>query len=650
MEVAGIDPAHMLFIRFQDQSASKETPSHMQEAGRQPEPRGRERFIAVLADRRMPLLAALLSLLLTLPALWVGLISDDLVHRAVILNLPEVRAFFPTPVSMFEFLDGDPERALAMMDRGVLPWWTMVDMKVGFWRPLTVLTHWIDYRLWPTAFPVMHLHSLLWYAALVLVAGCLYRRIAGPTWIAGLAALLYAVDDAHAAPAAWLANRNILLATCFGLLALLAHDRWRRRHSRLAGVAAPVLLLLSLLSAEAGLSTCAYLAAHAVCLDRGRLLRRLAALAPAAVVVIAWRIAWTLTGHSAEVVGFYVDPLHDPAGFLKAVVERVPILLLGQWAPVPSELFLVLRPPISYLHWALAVAVVSVLAGVVWPRCRSSAVGRFWCLGMILALLPICTTFPSDRLLFFVGLGAMGLLAEFLAVVLRAAPVATQPTEAQIAPSHPGHPGQAAGRPRLVRGLAWALVAVHLVFSPTFMVIRSRYPLGPDRLLPERLVQIDVSESVRDKDLCIVNAPLPAFTSHVLLRHQLEGRPAPKRLRVLAPALAPVRVHRSDDRTLVIAPARGFGDHILGRLFRTKDRPMKSGDHVQLQGLSIKVTRVQADGMPAEAVFRFDVPLEDDSLYWLRWKGRRLVPWTPPPVGKTVELEPARWRSKQTPP
>lgn len=615
----------------------------MEEAIRQPGSPWRERLVAVLADRRMPGLAALLALLLTLPALWVGLISDDLVHRAVILNLPEVREFFPVPVSMFEFLDGSTERTLAMMDRGVLPWWTMVDMKVGFWRPLTVLTHWIDYRLWPTAFYGMHLHSLLWYAGLVLVAGCLYRQLGGPTWIAGLAALLYAVDDAHAAPAAWLANRNILLATFFGLLSLLAHDRWRRRQDRLAGWAAPVLLLLSLLSAEAGLSTCAYLAAHAVCLDRGRLVRRVAALAPAGVVVIAWRVAWTLTGHGAEVVGLYIDPLHDPAGFLKAVIERAPILLLGQWAPVPSELFLVLRQPVFYLHWVLAVAVVGVLAGALRPICRSSATARFWCLGMILALPPMCTTFPSDRLLFFVGLGAMGLLAEFLAVARQAAPVATPPSAAETVSSHPDRSDRTAGRTRFIRGLAWALIAVHLVFSPAFMALRARYPLGPDHLLPERIAQIDVPESARGKDLCIVNAPFPAFTSHVLLRQQLEGRPTPKRLRVLAPALAPVRVHRADDRTLVVTPAKGFGDHILGRLFRTEDRPMKPGDRVRLQGLTIEVTRARSDGMPAEAIFRFDVPLEDDSLYWLRWKDWRLVPWTPPRVSETVELEAARW-------
>jgi hypothetical protein len=51
---------------------------------------------------------------------------------------------------------------------------------------------------------------------------------------------------------------------------------------------------------------------------------------------------------------------------------------------------------------------------VFWPLLRRSATARFWGGGMALALVPACATLPANRLLFFVGLGGMGLLAEFL--------------------------------------------------------------------------------------------------------------------------------------------------------------------------------------------------------------------------------------------
>ena len=77
-------------------------------------------------------------------------------------------------------------------------------------------THWLDYQLWPDAPWMMHAQSLVWLAGTVLIAGLLYRRIEAVPWVAGLAVLLYAVDDARAAPASWIANRNALVASVFG--------------------------------------------------------------------------------------------------------------------------------------------------------------------------------------------------------------------------------------------------------------------------------------------------------------------------------------------------------------------------------------------------------------------------------------------------
>jgi len=74
----------------------------------------------------------------------------------------------------------------------------------------------------------MHLQSLLWFAGAVVAAAVFYRRLLLPVWVAGLAALLFAIDDAHGMPAVWLANRNASIGVFFGLVALIAHDGWRR--------------------------------------------------------------------------------------------------------------------------------------------------------------------------------------------------------------------------------------------------------------------------------------------------------------------------------------------------------------------------------------------------------------------------------------
>ena len=127
----------------------------------------------------------------------------------------------------------------------------------------------LDFLLWPELPALMHLHSLLWLALLAWAATLLYRETLGATWAAGLAALLYAVDDAHAAPAAYIANRNALVATAFGVLCLLCFARWRRQGWRPGAVLSPALLALALAAGEIALATAAYLGSYALLLGPG---------------------------------------------------------------------------------------------------------------------------------------------------------------------------------------------------------------------------------------------------------------------------------------------------------------------------------------------------------------------------------------------
>src|SRR4051794_17764132 len=136
---------------------------------------------------------------------------------------------------MFRFVRGDPARTGRLIDLGIFPWWTDPGLKAEFLQALTVLTHRLDYALWPDSPALMHAHSLLWLGAAVAAASAFYRRMLGATWAAGIAALLFAADDARGATVGWLANRNVLVAATFGVLALIAHDRRRRDGSRLAG-------------------------------------------------------------------------------------------------------------------------------------------------------------------------------------------------------------------------------------------------------------------------------------------------------------------------------------------------------------------------------------------------------------------------------
>ena len=185
-------------------------------------------LLRLARQRSAPVAFGLLALLLTLPALGVGLIGDDYFHRMVLLGIPDGGFESPPLRYLFSFI---PEgRQGYMMDRGYLPWWCDPGIHIAFSRPLTALTHAADYALWPDRFGLQHLHSLGWLLAGVALVAILYRKVHGATLTAAVAAGFFAIEDAHAVPAGWLANRNALICLVAGTAVILLHLAWHSAH------------------------------------------------------------------------------------------------------------------------------------------------------------------------------------------------------------------------------------------------------------------------------------------------------------------------------------------------------------------------------------------------------------------------------------
>ena len=570
-----------------------------------------------LVTRRLGLHLALLSVALTLPALWVGWQLDDHFQRLFVLGVPTGE---PGPTGIFRAIAGDSERIREAIERGFLPWWAAEDLRVAFFRPLSVsLTH-LDYALWPGSARLMHAHSLLWLAALVAVATAAYRRLLGATSLAGFAALLYAIDEIHAIPAAWLANRNAMVAACFGLLCLTAHDRWRRDGDSRAGWLAPLWLALALSAGEMGLSTCGYLVAHAVFLEAGSWRRRLLALIPAGGVVSCWALVYRWAEYGTRGSAMYVDPMSDVAGFLRAVGERAPFLMMGQWWPPDSVLGMGSPPaPLWWVAFGLTVMVVLALG----PLVRRDAHARFWSLGMLLALLPVCSGPPGDRLLLFVGFGAMGLLAQFL-VSLRDVGVSL--------------PGPRIWR-RVLRALGVAWLVTHLLLAPVQRVVLS-YSLKflGDRLTSRCRVLIE-DPTLDGQDLVVINTPDPTFlVTDPLIQRQLAGRSLPRSVRVLTAGRGEVVVTRVDELTLRLRVPEGLFSGVMGRLFRDPRWNPAVGQRFELSDVVLEIEELNRDGEPLTILARFVEPLDRASRRWICWVDDGYRPCAPPAATQTMTL------------
>jgi hypothetical protein len=577
----------------------------------------------LLGSPWMAPIAVVVAILLTFGAVHNGLDADDYYHRAVMNGSARFGEQLRGPQSMFRFLPGDPELARRSMDVGLLPWWTDPRIKAEFFQLLTVQTHVFDYWLWPDRPEWMHAQSLAWFALVVFLAAKFYRRILGPTWMAGMAALLFAVEDGHGTPVGWVCNRNVLLAASFGIGCLIAHDAWRREGRRWALWPALLLWACSLCSKEEGIATCAYLFAYALWLDESTLWKRFLTLVPYGLVLVVWRTVRDSLGYGVEHLGVYIDPITDPSRYAAALVERFPVFLLGQWG-FPSDVSVAVTRLFGSPLWWIAVVYVGLLGLLFWPVLRRDRIACFFATGMLLAVIPVSATFPTDRLLMFAGLGAFGLLVRFWYAVFF--PDGPRPT-----------------------GTVWRVVAVpaalllvllHVVLAPVLLTLRATAPTGP-RWFSERLyIRVPFDQGIEQQDLVVVNPPSVMHANQSLFLYEHEGMPLPRAVRALAPGFRRVTVRRSDERTLEVEPKEGFLRFILDRLFRNEKNMLKLREEVQIARMTATVLSLTEDGRPGRVAFRFETPLEDRSLRWLRFHKGKFVPWEPPAVGEEVVLNP----------
>jgi hypothetical protein len=451
----------------------------------------------------------------------------------------------------------------------------------------------------------MHCHSLLWFAALLVVVAAVYRRFLAPPVVGGVALLLFAIDDAHSPTVGWVANRNLIMALCLSLPALLLHDRFRRQREERRAWAAAVSLAAGLCASEAGLVTCAYLVAYAAVLDRGPWHERFGSLWRYAAVVLLWRGLYGWLGYGVHGSGLYVDPVASPLSFLAAATERLPVLLLAQlaapWADL-WEVYPLVAPALRTAVFALACTLIIAAYALLRRYWAQSETLRFWTLGGFLALLPMCGTFPHDRLLLAPGVAGMAVVAELLCLAC------------------------------LQRrwGVAAPLVAIHLLLAPLLAPLRAFHVDDLDRSISRAEQSLPADDGVRQKTIVLINPPLDPFAAYLPIYRAASGRPQPRSLLWLATGVTELTLTRADSRTLRVRARDGFLSSTSQLMLRDPRRPPRLGDVITLEAARITVKAALPDGRPLEIEVQFREPLESPELSWFEWRGQEYAPFAPP--------------------
>ncbi len=571
----------------------------------------------LLQHPRLPVIAICLAVVLTLPTLWNGLSFDDNFHRLVLQGNTTIVPSCSSPLNLFCFSNGDADENQRLINIGSRPWWSRNETKLCFFRPLSSISHWLDYLFWPANLALMHAQSLVWFGTLVALVAFLYRRIIGVNWVAGLAVLFFAFDDAHSLIGS-ICNRNAVIACTFGVLCLITHDRWRRESWGTGALLSPFLLLLSLFSAEAGIATVAYLISYSLFLEKGSLRLRIISLIPYGFVLFLWGGIYVMLDYGATNVIGYTYPLKEPFLYLSAVFYRAPVYLLGQWAlpPVFCNFF---WP--SFMHKA-GLVFTMILLLILAPLIRKDRIARFWALGMILSVLPISSVIPHDRNLIFVGLGTMPLIAQWISWVNQTGWSRKLPLWRFSS-----------------RFLIIVFIVIHAVIAPLTLPISIRVPAKIQDSIVRASESLPFDLELKNQEFVIVNPPNWLFLGCYISQHRtLQGKLNP--IKSLTSGGSIMTLKRVDTHTVTIRAESENLIHSGDTIFRSKKFDMHPGQKVELDDMIVEVLEVK-DGVASAARYQFAFPLEDPKLAWFRWHNGIYVPFTLPEIGEEVTIEEA---------
>jgi hypothetical protein len=355
-----------------------------------------------------------LGVALALPSLGAPFAMDDIYHLA---HLEGRLSFQNAWWELFSFVPDSARREI-LLHTGILPWWSSSQLEIALFRPLASALVVLDHAAFGRSPLGWHVHSLLWWLALLAGVSLLFRATL-PTGTAALALALFAIDDAHWMPITWSAARNGLVAAVPAVLGLGAHLRWRRQNWRAGAILGPLGLAVGLLGGEAALGGFAYVATYEL-MDgrRARLAVRAKALVPYLAVIVIYGLARQALVAGVTGSGIYFDPTREPAGFATAAAGRVPALLTDLVLGLPAEL------------WGLGAGwpVVLAAAGLVvlvfvlfWLRAALATLEedearavRWLGAGALLALLPGAGAMVGSRLLLLSSVGAAAVFAVLL--------------------------------------------------------------------------------------------------------------------------------------------------------------------------------------------------------------------------------------------
>lgn len=550
-----------------------------------------------------------LGVALALPALATPFALDDLFHIASLEGAAPVRVGW---WELFTFVPGDQADRQTLVESGVIPWWSSPHLRLAFFRPLSSALVTLDHAVFGRSAVAWHLHSLLWWAALLVSVSLLYRRVL-PERTALLALALFAIDDSHWTPIAWSAARNALVAMVPGLLGLAAHVSWRERGWRAGVFLGPLGLAVGLAGGEVALGVLAYVVAYEL-LGRQPTRRSLASgLLPYVLLLAVYASLRAAAGAGVSGSASYIDPTNDPVEFARVALGRLPALVANAVFNVPADLWsgeVRARPALVVL------GVVALTFVTVWLRSAERRLPpdevrtvRWMAWGALLALVPGAGAMLGERVLLPASLGA----AVVFAVLLRDGVRRWREVRG-------GGPVRRTGAGIMLAALALPNLVLAAPLLVGKIVLWKVIATGP----PEQVCQapLEGPGPIRAVVVWAEEPPLAQFGGAARWFH-CRGNVVSWTVLSMSPHAQ--KLERTSARELTLtALERPMIEAEWEVLFRAPDEPMRPGETVTQQG-GLRITVQAVDqGRPTEVLFQFPTAIEESEFRLLVWRAGRL--------------------------
>jgi hypothetical protein len=583
-------------------------------------------------------------------AFWDGLISDDYLQFAMLEGVYPVKR---SPLDLYNFYRSS-EEVKTLKQFGTLPWLSDPNFRLAMLRPLSSALIAFDYLAFGNHIWAFYLHSVFWWVLmLVAVAGVLAEVL--PLPIAGLAVLLFAVDESSDITFCWLANRNTVVSIGLGVLGLWAFIRWFRGGGRKAFILSIALTVLALLAGEWVFSVFAYLFAYALWNQQRRVRSRVLALLPIGLLAICFVAAQSALGYGALHSSVYVSPFVDPGLFFSKATERVPIFFADLVLGIPTVWWFIdnpwriyflshgffhpsvwkILPGWKFFHILLGYTAIFVFIFIIrWSIRNLSAQVRQelrWLItGAVLSFIPLIASIPSERLTLPAAIGFCALFSAALIACAQALyrfitrPATVFPLGAAVILLY----GCWFHGYRAVSRAQSESQAYRLVFESVAKWIE-RAPIDDSQIAQQRIVLINVADHTS-----------AVFFPFVRYAH---GHPLPLSQWTLSAAPYAHDVKRVSANALELTIVGAIGETDAGENFYRDERSaVKPGETFRIEGLGVQVVAA-TDGKVRRLRFTFDKPLEDSEYLFLCSSRLGLRRFDLPVLGKVIRLPRAQF-------